>query len=98
MSILTISDLHLALGIDKPMDIFRRRLEKNYMERLKENRNSTVSDGDTVVIGGDISWATYLDEVYRDFEYIENLKGKKIILKGNHDYWWEKHNKAYGIC
>ena len=72
MSILTISDLHLALGIDKPMDIFGDGW-KNYMERLKENWNLTVSDSDTVVIGGDISWATYLDEVYRDFEYIEKL-------------------------
>ena len=95
VSILTISDLHLALGIDKPMDIFGDGW-KNYMERLKENWNSTVSDGDTVVIGGDISWATYLDEVYRDFEYIENLKGKKIILKGNHDYWWESITKLTG--
>ena len=49
-----------------------------------------------MVIGGDISWATYLDEVYRDFEYIENLKGKKIILKGNHDYWWESITKLTG--
>ena len=97
MSILTISDLHLALGIDKPMDIFGDGW-KNYMERLKENWNLTVSDSDTVVIGGDISWATYLDEVYRDFEYIENLKGKKIILKGNHDYWWSTAAKFEKFC
>ncbi len=92
MSILTISDLHLALGIDKPMDIFGDGW-KNYMQRIKENWNKTVDKCDTVVIGGDISWATYLDEAYKDFEYIENLNGRKIILKGNHDYWWESITK-----
>lgn len=92
VSILTISDLHLALGIDKPMDIFGDSW-KNYMQCLKENWNDTVSDDDTVVVGGDISWATYLNEAYKDFEYIENLNGKKIILKGNHDYWWESITK-----
>ena len=95
VSILTISDLHLALGIDKPMDIFGDGW-KNYMQRLKENWNLTVSQDDTVVIGGDISWATYLDEAYKDFEYLENLNGRKIILKGNHDYWWESITKLEG--
>lgn len=92
VSILTISDLHLALGIDKPMDIFGKGWE-NYMDRLLENWNDTVKSDDTVIIGGDISWATYLNEAYKDFEYIEKLNGKKIILKGNHDYWWESLTK-----
>lgn len=92
VSIFTISDLHLALGIDKPMDIFGKGWE-NYMERLFENWNNLILKDDTVVIGGDISWATYLNEAYKDFEYIEHLNGRKIILKGNHDYWWESITK-----
>ena len=92
MSIYTISDLHLSLSIDKPMDIFGYNWQ-NYMERLKENWQSTVKKEDIVVIGGDISWATYIDECFDDFSFIESLNGKKIILKGNHDYWWESLTK-----
>ena len=92
MSIYTISDLHLSLSIDKPMDIFGYNWQ-NYMERLKINWQSTVKKEDTVIIGGDISWATYIDECFKDFSYLESLNGKKIILKGNHDYWWESLTK-----
>ncbi|WP_024833162.1 metallophosphoesterase [Ruminiclostridium josui] len=92
MSIFTIADLHLALGIDKPMDVFGGRWS-NYMEKLKENWISNVSENDTVIIPGDVSWATYIDSAYEDFRFIENLPGKKIISKGNHDYWWTTSSK-----
>ncbi len=92
MSVFAIGDLHLSLGCDKPMDIFKGW--DNYTERLTENWNRVVSDNDTVVIPGDISWAMTLEGAKRDFEYINNtLKGDKIILKGNHDYWWNTASK-----
>lgn len=92
MSIYTISDLHLAFGVDKPMDIFGYGWE-NYMERTEENWKKTITDNDTVIIGGDVSWGTYLDDIKPDFDFIESLPGKKILLKGNHDYWWESLTK-----
>ncbi len=90
--IYTISDLHLPLGIDKPMDIFGRRWE-NYVERIRENWLNKISPEDTVVLGGDFSWATYLEESKKDFEFLEELPGTKILLKGNHDYWWTTASK-----
>ncbi|OPX42941.1 3',5'-cyclic adenosine monophosphate phosphodiesterase CpdA [Ruminiclostridium hungatei] len=92
MSIFAIADLHLALGIDKPMDVFGGRWS-NYMEKLKNNWIETVAHTDTVIIPGDVSWATYIENVYEDFRYIEALPGKKIISKGNHDYWWTTSSK-----
>ena len=92
MALYTISDLHLPIGINKPMDIFGGRWT-NYVERLKTNWNNIITPEDTVVIGGDFSWATYLEESKPDFDFLEKLPGKKIILKGNHDYWWETMSK-----
>jgi len=92
MSIYAISDLHLALSIDKPMDIFGERWY-NYMERLKQNWIKIVDDEDYIIIPGDISWATYLEQAYEDFKFIESLPGRKIISKGNHDYWWTTLSK-----
>ncbi len=92
MSIFTIADLHLALGIDKPMDVFGGRWS-NYMEKLKDNWISNISEKDTVIIPGDVSWATYIDSAYEDFRFIEDLPGKKVISKGNHDYWWTTSSK-----
>ena len=80
----TIGDLHLPLGIDKPMDIFGGKWD-NYVSKLYDNWQSMVGDGDTVVIPGDLSWATYIEDAERDFELLESLNGKKIILKGNHE-------------
>ena len=90
--IFTIADLHLPLGIDKPMDIFGSRWE-NYVNRLAQNWQSVVKPDDTVILPGDFSWATYIDEAKADFDYLENLNGRKIILKGNHDYWWTTMSK-----
>lgn len=92
MALYAISDLHLPLGVDKPMDIFGRKWE-NYVERLRENWQSTIKPEDTVVLPGDFSWATYLEESKADFEFLHSLNGRKILLKGNHDYWWTTMNK-----
>jgi hypothetical protein len=91
MSLFAIADLHLSLGTDKPMDIFSGW--SDYVSRITKNWKAIVNDDDTVVIAGDISWAMKLTDTYKDFEYINSLPGRKIILKGNHDYWWETMNK-----
>jgi len=92
MSIYAISDLHLSLSIDKPMDIFGERW-KNYMEKLRIMWKETVTCDDYVIVPGDISWATYLEQAVEDFRLIDSLPGKKIISKGNHDYWWTTMSK-----
>lgn len=90
--IFTIADLHLPLGIDKPMDVFGSRWE-NYVKRLAKNWQDVVKPDDTVILPGDFSWATYIEEAKADFDYLESLNGRKIILKGNHDYWWTTMSK-----
>lgn len=90
--VFVIADLHLPLGINKSMDIFGKRWE-NYVERLEENWQNVVGGNDTVVIPGDFSWATYLQQATADFDFLEKLNGKKIILKGNHDFWWTTMTK-----
>ncbi len=92
MSLYAIADLHLSLGEDKPMDIFAGW--NDYVERLSENWKKLVSCDDTVVIAGDISWAMRIEQTYTDFKFIHDLPGKKIFLKGNHDYWWGTKNKT----
>lgn len=91
MSVFAIADLHLSLGTDKPMDIFNGW--NNYVERLEKNWRAIVKPTDTVVIIGDISWAMRLNEAEADFRFIHNLPGRKLILKGNHDYWWITRKK-----
>ena len=87
MAIYTIADLHLSFNNPKPMDIFGDNW-KNHEMRLKEDWIGKVRDEDTVILPGDFSWATYIEEAYPDFKYLEELPGKKILIKGNHDYWW----------
>ena len=94
MAIFAMSDLHLPLGNNKPMDVFGGGWE-NYVERIAENWKKTVGEKDTVLIGGDISWATYLDEALPDFQFLESLPGTKIIGKGNHDFWWSTATKLH---
>ncbi len=91
MSIFSISDLHLSLGTQKPMDVFSGW--ENYVARLEENWRKLVKPQDTVVIPGDISWAMRLEECKADFTFLHHLPGKKILLKGNHDYWWSTKAK-----
>ncbi len=86
MSIFVIGDTHLSFSTDKPMNIFKGW--DDYEFRLKNNWQKLVTENDTVVITGDISWGMSLEESEKDFEFLHNLNGKKIILKGNHDYWW----------
>lgn len=93
MEVYGISDLHLSFGTNKPMDIFGCKW-KNYEEKVKENWNNTALDDDVIIIPGDISWAMTFKEALKDFEYINNMKGKKIILKGNHDYYFSTKTKV----
>ncbi|MDD4189097.1 MAG: metallophosphoesterase [Eubacteriales bacterium] len=92
MAVYAIGDLHLALSVDKPMDVFGGRWQ-DYMKRIEQNWRNKVLAEDYVLIPGDISWATYLNHAHNDFEFINDLPGKKIISKGNHDYWWTTMNK-----
>ncbi len=87
MSIYAIGDLHLSFANSKPMDIFGDKW-KNHEEKIKKDWLSKVKNEDTIIIAGDFSWAMNLEETIKDFEYLNNLPGKKILLKGNHEYWW----------
>ena len=87
MSIYAIGDLHLSLNKEKPMDIFGGNW-KNHEQKIKENWKNTVQDNDLVILPGDFSWEMHLKDMYNDFAYLNDLPGKKILLKGNHDYWW----------
>ena len=91
MSVYAIADLHLSFGTDKPMDIFSGW--SDYVTRLENNWRRLITDNDTVVIAGDISWALKLEECYEDFAFINSLPGKKLFIKGNHDYWWGTKSK-----
>ncbi|MBR5553998.1 MAG: metallophosphoesterase [Clostridia bacterium] len=90
--IYTISDPHLSFSTDKPMDIFGSRWD-NHAEKFETEWKKVVKDTDTVVIPGDISWASSFEQVYEDLKFINDLPGKKLIGKGNHDYWWATMNK-----
>lgn len=92
MSIFTIGDLHLSFGTNKPMNIFGDNWN-NFENKIKNDWLSKVNDNDLVVLPGDFSWAMNLKDTYKDFEYINNFPGMKILLKGNHDYWWNTVKK-----
>ena len=96
MSIYAIADLHLSLGSDKPMDVFSGW--KDYVPRLEANWNRLIQPEDTIVLPGDISWAMKLENAIEDFSFIDRLPGQKIILKGNHDYWWTTLSKMNAFC
>ncbi|MDD4815956.1 MAG: metallophosphoesterase [Clostridia bacterium] len=87
MKVFAISDLHLSFGSNKPMDIFGGNWE-NYLQKIVSDWNAKVGEEDIVLIAGDISWAMKLDQTTEDFDFLKKLKGKKIIIRGNHDYWW----------
>ena len=91
MALFAIADTHLSLGTDKPMDVFRGW--KDYVPRLEQNWRALVAPEDTVVIAGDISWGMSLEQAAADFAFLHALPGKKLLLKGNHDYWWTTRKK-----
>lgn len=92
MSLFAIGDTHLSLDDEnKSMEIFRGW--ENYTEKLEKRWRSVVADSDTVVIDGDISWGMKIDDCYEDFKFLNSLPGKKIFIKGNHDYWWNTVKK-----
>ena len=92
MSLFVIADLHLSASVNKSMTAFGKRWD-NYTQRIKANWERLVSSDDTVIIPGDISWGINLSESLEDFKFIDSLPGKKIILKGNHDLWWDTLTK-----
>lgn len=92
MALYAIGDLHLSFGADKPMDIFGAKWE-DHTRRLEEGF-AALGDGDVCVICGDLTWGMDLESCADDFVFIDRLPGKKIILKGNHDYWWSTAAKA----
>jgi len=92
MSLFSIADLHLSGAVDKPMDVFGSRWQ-DHTNKLSKRWRAVVSPDDTVVVPGDISWGMTLAEALVDFKFIESLPGKKIIGKGNHDFWWETMTK-----
>lgn len=96
MALYAIGDLHLCLGAEKPMDIFGGAWT-GYMEKLKQGF-SVITPADTTVLLGDLSWALDLDGAKADFAWINEIPGEKIILKGNHDYWWSTASKFYKFC
>ena len=96
MALYAIGDLHLCLGAPKPMDIFGGNWV-GYMDKLSQGL-SIVKPEDTIVLLGDLSWSPDLADAFADFQWINNIPGKKIILKGNHDYWWSTASKFYDFC
>ena len=85
MAIYAISDLHLSFNTNKPMNIFGW---EDYEEKIREDWKNKVKNNDLVLLPGDFSWEMKLNDTYKDFEFLANLLGKKLLLKGNHDYWW----------
>ncbi len=96
MALYAIGDLHLCLGAPKPMDVFGGAWV-GYMEKL-ERGLSLIGPEDTTVLLGDLSWALDLDQAQADFAFINRIPGRKILLKGNHDYWWTTAAKFYKFC
>lgn len=88
MKVFAISDLHLDINNSKPMDVFGPVWE-NYLDEIITDWNRKVGNDDVVILAGDFSWAMKLEEVVADFSLFEKLNGKKILIRGNHDYWWK---------
>ena len=87
MALYAISDLHLSLNSNKPMDVFGEMWADHHL-KLQNNWNSKVTSQDIVLVAGDISWAMKLDEAMEDLAFVHRLNGKKVFIKGNHDFWW----------
>ena len=92
MALYAIGDLHLSLGSSKPMDVFGGPWT-GYVDKLREGF-AALGEDDVTVLCGDLSWGMSLESALEDFLFIDRLPGKKIVLKGNHDYWWSTASKA----
>ncbi len=93
MALYVIADLHLSQSLEKSMDVFGKRWA-GYQDRIKSSWTHLINDDDTVVIPGDISWGMSLEESLPDFAFLNSLPGKKILMKGNHDFWWNTPAKC----
>lgn len=97
MALYALSDLHLSLTADKPMDIFGENW-REHDEKIKKNWFYNIKEEDTILVAGDISWSMKMEDGLKELEWVHNLPGKKIFVKGNHDYWWsgiKKLNNLY---
>lgn len=92
MALYTLADLHLSCSVDKPMDKFGSRWT-DHTAKIRRRWTALITDNDTVVVPGDISWGMNLEEAAEDFRFIESLPGKKLLGKGNHDFWWTSASK-----
>ena len=97
MAVWTIADLHLAHAVNKPMNKFGRRWT-GHTEKIETRWRALVENGDTVIVPGDISWGMTLDEARDDLAFIDRLPGKKLLSRGNHDYWWASLAKMHALC
>ena len=96
MKIDAISDLHISTNTNKPMDVFGGNWV-GYLDKIFADWNEKVNDDDIVLIGGDISWAMDIEDAKKDLELLSSLKGRKVLVKGNHDYWWSGITKVRDI-
>lgn len=96
MALFTISDFHLSLNQVKPMNVFGANW-LNHEDKIKENWLNTVTEEDTVLIPGDLSWSMKIDDGIEDLGWVHALPGKKIFVKGNHDYWWASYSKISAL-
>lgn len=97
MKIFALADLHLSFDVDKPMAVFGQRWA-NHQEQIRDNWRRLVEPDDLVLVPGDISWAATLTEAMPDLRFIDQLPGQKLLLKGNHDYWWQSISKITRLC
>ena len=96
MALYTLGDLHLAFGVNKPMDVFGGRWE-GYHQKLEAGL-SVLQEGDTLVIPGDFCWALDFSQAVTDFQFLNRFPGRKLFVKGNHDYWWNTVSKFTKFC
>lgn len=96
MKVFAISDLHLSTAVEKPMDIFGDGWQ-NHFAKISEDWQSKVTDDDLVLLGGDMSWGLTTEQASPDYALVQRLKGKKYVVKGNHDYYWNSLSKMRAI-
>ncbi len=96
MALYAIGDLHLSFGVNKPMDIFGGAWN-GYVEKLREGLK-VIGPEDTTVLLGDLTWGIDMEQAKQDFAFINAIPGRKLIIKGNHDYWWTTATKFYKFC